>query len=137
MSALAALCAHGVLGVVAVAEHAQPMPGDLAQLILSGHTIKAISEGDSFPDEFIPELLDLHRAGRFPFDKLITKFPFSEIAEAVEAHCRGECVKAVLFLPPTEEGQALTDASSPPNQRWESSEVKMVALPTPQVRRPA
>jgi aryl-alcohol dehydrogenase len=48
------------------------------------------------PDVFIPQLIDLHRAGRFPFDKLITTMPFADINEAVAAQHRGDAVKIVL-----------------------------------------
>jgi aryl-alcohol dehydrogenase len=41
-------------------------------------------------------MVELHAAGRFPFDKMITKFPLSQINEALEAQHKGEVVKAVL-----------------------------------------
>jgi aryl-alcohol dehydrogenase len=41
--------------------------------------------------------LDLHRQGKFPFDKLITTFPFSQINEAVRAQLNGEAIKVVLL----------------------------------------
>ena len=55
-----------------------------------------IVEGDADPQTFIPYLLDLHRQGKFPFDKLITTMPLAQINEAVEAQHRGEVLKAVL-----------------------------------------
>jgi len=62
----------------------------------TGLTVKGIVEGDSDPSEFIPELIGHYRAGRFPFDKMITTFPLSAINEAVAAQHRGDVVKAVL-----------------------------------------
>ncbi|MDP9083742.1 MAG: NAD(P)-dependent alcohol dehydrogenase [Pseudomonadota bacterium] len=97
--ALASMARGGTLGVVAASDHSQRLPGNLAQLIICGYTVKGIIEGDSNPDSFIPELLDHYRAGRFPFTRLIRTFSFSAINEAVEAHRRGECVKAVLLMP--------------------------------------
>jgi aryl-alcohol dehydrogenase len=58
--------------------------------------VKGIVEGDSDPDTYLPELLALHAEGRFPFDKMITKLPFSQINEAVELQHRGDAVKVVL-----------------------------------------
>jgi aryl-alcohol dehydrogenase len=44
----------------------------------------------------IPELVELHLAGRFPFDRLITTMPFAKINDAVGAQASGEAVKVVL-----------------------------------------
>jgi aryl-alcohol dehydrogenase len=71
---------------------------NLASLITYGHRIHGIIEGDSDLDGFIPELIDLHKAGRFPFDKLIRTYPFAQINEAIAAQHRGDCVKAVLLM---------------------------------------
>ncbi|MGW1026796.1 NAD(P)-dependent alcohol dehydrogenase [Streptomyces sp. NPDC002577] len=85
------------LGIIGVpADPAAALPLNLIQAQVLGVTVTGIVEGDSDPDVFIPQLLDLHRTGRFPFDKLITTMPFSEINEAVAAQHRGEAVKIVL-----------------------------------------
>lgn len=97
-TALASLASHGLLGLVGVPPRPESSIGiNLAALITYGHRIHGIVEGDSDPDRFIPELVELYRAGRFPFDRLIRTFPLSEINEAVAAQARGECVKAVLI----------------------------------------
>jgi aryl-alcohol dehydrogenase len=84
----------GLLGVAADPTTALPL--SLIQSQVTGLTVSGIVEGDSDPDTFIPELLELHRTGRFPFDKLITTMPFSHINEAVAAQLRGDAVKIVL-----------------------------------------
>jgi aryl-alcohol dehydrogenase len=68
----------------------------LFQPPLLGLTIRGIVEGDADPQTFIPHLLDLHRQGKFPFDKLITTMPLAQINEAVAAQHRGEVLKVVL-----------------------------------------
>ncbi|QSR19106.1 NAD(P)-dependent alcohol dehydrogenase [Novosphingobium sp. KA1] len=97
-TALGALSSHGLLGLVGV----PPRPDsslsiNLAALITYGHRIHGIVEGDSDLDTFIPHLVELYRAGRFPFDRLIRTFPLDRINEAVAAQLRGECIKAVLI----------------------------------------
>jgi aryl-alcohol dehydrogenase len=97
-AALAALASHGTLGLVGV----PPKPEssvliNLASLITFGHRIHGIIEGDSDLDGFIPELVALYQAGRFPIDKLIKTFPLADINAAVDAQRRGDCVKAVLI----------------------------------------
>lgn len=64
--------------------------------VLLGIKVLGILEGDAVPDEFIPMMVKWHAEGQFPFDKMITKFPFSKINEAVEAQHKGEVVKVFL-----------------------------------------
>jgi aryl-alcohol dehydrogenase len=95
--AMQSLAQRGTLGIIGVpADPAAALPVNLIQAQLLGVTITGIVEGDSVPDVFIPQLIDLHRAGRFPFDKLITTMPFADINEAVAAQHRGDAVKIVL-----------------------------------------
>jgi aryl-alcohol dehydrogenase len=62
-----------------------------------GHTVKGIIEGDSDPDVFIPELMELHRQGKLPFDRLVKTYPLSEINQAIADQHAGKCVKVVLL----------------------------------------
>ena len=96
-AALASLTSHGTLGLVGVPPRADcALSVNLAGLITFGHRIMGIVEGDSDLDGFIPELIALHRAGHFPFDRLIKTFPLSEINTAIAAQAKGDCVKVVL-----------------------------------------
>ncbi len=97
-AALAALGSHGMLGLVGV----PPRPDssvsiNLATVITYGHRIIGIVEGDTDLDGFIPELIALHRDGRFPFERLVTTYPLDQINQAVAAQHRGDCIKAVLI----------------------------------------
>lgn len=97
-TALGVLGSHGLLGLVGVPPRPEStLSINLAAFITYGHRIHGIIEGDSDLDSFIPELVGLYRAGRFPFDRLIRRFPLSAINEAISAQARGECVKAVLI----------------------------------------
>jgi aryl-alcohol dehydrogenase len=82
---------------VGVSAPGTPVPGDINGLMTFGQSVKGIIEGDSDPDEFIPELIEHFKAGRLPFDKLVKTYPLSEINSAIEAQHRGDCVKAVLI----------------------------------------
>jgi aryl-alcohol dehydrogenase len=94
---LASLGIRGMLGLIGVPADPQAVFSvGLFQPPLLGLTIRGIVEGDADPQTFIPHLLDLHRQGKFPFDKLITTMPLAQINEAVEAQHRGEVLKVVL-----------------------------------------
>ncbi|MFS2008848.1 NAD(P)-dependent alcohol dehydrogenase [Azospirillum sp. CT11-132] len=101
-AAIRAMRPRGVFGLVGVPRDPRsPTPGIGSAVLMLGHTIRGIIEGDSEPDQFIPELLSHYRAGRFPFDRLIRTYPFDAINEAVEDQHHGACIKAVLLLPDT------------------------------------
>jgi aryl-alcohol dehydrogenase len=85
----------GICGVMGVSPLGTEVALDLNG-ILFGRSVRGIIEGDSVPDEFIPRLCRLFRDGQFPFDKLVTSFPFQQIQKAVEASEKGTVVKAVL-----------------------------------------
>ncbi|MCL2408125.1 MAG: NAD(P)-dependent alcohol dehydrogenase [Oscillospiraceae bacterium] len=55
-------------------------------------------EGNSNPKVFIPELMEHYRAGRFPFDKMITFYDFDDVESAVRDTKSGKAVKAVLKM---------------------------------------
>jgi aryl-alcohol dehydrogenase len=94
---LACLGVRGKLGLIGVpADPEAVFSVGLFQPPLLGLTIRGIVEGDADPKTFIPYLVDLHSQGRFPFDKLITTMPMSEINEAIAAQHRGEVLKVVL-----------------------------------------
>lgn len=88
---------HGKLGLIGVpSDPATALPLGVLEMLILGITVIGIIEGDSHPDSFMPELIDLYRAGRFPIDKLVTTFPFAKINDAVAAQHGGEVLKPVL-----------------------------------------
>jgi aryl-alcohol dehydrogenase len=59
-------------------------------------TLHGVMEGDSRPPVFIPELLAHHRAGRFPFERLVRLYDFKEIDRALADMRAGAVIKPVL-----------------------------------------
>lgn len=86
----------GRCGVVGVGP-SQEMTFDWRS-VLNGRSVTGIVGGSSLPPVFIPRLLDLHSAGRFPVDRLITRFPLERINDAVRAVREGAVCKAVLTV---------------------------------------
>ena len=91
------LGSKGTLGVVGITPPGTSLPGQMGQAMSLGHTVKGIIEGDSDPQTFIPQMLDYHRDGRLPFDKMIKTYPMSEINRAIAEQHAGDCIKAVLI----------------------------------------
>ena len=61
-----------------------------------GRRLVGIVEGDAVPQKFIPELIALHQAGRFPFERFVELYPFDKIQQAVEDSAAGHTVKAIV-----------------------------------------
>jgi aryl-alcohol dehydrogenase len=94
--ALECLAKEGVAGVVTrpAGGWTPNMPGLLAY----GRKIQGILGGGANPHLFIPLMIDYWRQGRFPFDALITEFPFESIGEAWQACVQGQIVKPLLRM---------------------------------------
>ena len=93
--AVDSLARLGVCGLIGVAPQGVEARFEMDR-ILNGRTIKGIVEGDSIPPVFIPRLIDLNAKGLFPFEKMITTYPFDEINTAVEDSEKGKVLKAVV-----------------------------------------
>src|SRR5215510_240322 len=85
----------GVCGMIAGAEVPAVLPW---RDVMYGRTLRGIIQGDSIPTEFIPRLIEFHRQGRFPFDRLIRTYRFSQINEAAADSLSGKTVKPVLMF---------------------------------------
>jgi aryl-alcohol dehydrogenase len=64
-----------------------------------GRTVRGVVQGDSRPREFIPRLVDLFMEGRFPLDRLVTRYDFAAINQAAADAASGATIKPVLRLP--------------------------------------
>jgi aryl-alcohol dehydrogenase len=92
------MATRGALGLVGVPPGGSALNVPLDFAITFGLSVRGVIEGDSDPEVFIPELLALHKAGRLPFDRLITTFPFDQINAAIAEQIAGRVVKVVLLM---------------------------------------
>jgi len=88
----------GQVALLGVGRMDAPLPLVLGDL-LSGAVIRSVVEGDSVPDTFIPQLIELYRQGRFPFDRLIRFYDFAQINEAAHDAESGRAIKPVIRMP--------------------------------------
>jgi aryl-alcohol dehydrogenase len=85
---------HAIL--LAAADPQARTPLNLSAAVAQAIRITCVVEGGAVPQVFIPYLIELYRAGEFPFDKLIAHYPFSEISRAFTDSEEGRTVKPVL-----------------------------------------
>lgn len=91
------LMVTGVCGTIGASPIGTTASINMNNLIF-GRTIRGICEGDSVPEIFIPQLIELYKQGRFPFDRLITQYPFDDINTACDDAKSLQVIKPVLVF---------------------------------------
>lgn len=94
--AIDCLAPRGTCGLVGAAAAGTEVSFDELHIMTGGRTIRGIVEGESNPDTFIPALIDLYVQGRFPFDKLLSFYPFDRINDAIRDSESGAVIKPVI-----------------------------------------
>lgn len=94
---IGALAVRGTCAVIG-APHAGSTAAFDVNALLPGRRIVGVTLGDSEPESFVPHLIALHRAGRFPLDRLIRRYPFADIETAARDAASGETIKPVLVF---------------------------------------
>ena len=64
--------------------------------LITGRKVMGVVEGSSRTHQFIPHLAQLNADGKFPFDDLITYYPFDQINQAAADSLAGRVVKPVI-----------------------------------------
>lgn len=97
-NAMESLAPRGTCGIVGAASLDTEITLNAMHLMTAGRSIRGIVEGDSTPDVFIPQLIELYRQGRFPFDKLVSFYPYEKINQAVEDAETGKAIKPIIRM---------------------------------------
>jgi aryl-alcohol dehydrogenase len=64
-----------------------------------GRVVRGVSQGESHPQEFIPQLVDYLMQGQMPVDRLVKFYPLADINRAAEDSNKGTTIKPVLRMP--------------------------------------
>jgi aryl-alcohol dehydrogenase len=94
-SALECLQSPGVCATVGFQGASNELTFDQGHLLF-GRSLVGVIEGDAVPATFVAEMIEMYRSGAFPFDRLITTYPFEQINDAIHAVHAGKVIKAVL-----------------------------------------
>jgi aryl-alcohol dehydrogenase len=94
--ATACLANEGTAGVVTRPQGEWTL--NVGHLLAGGRKMQGILGGSANPQLFIPLLIDFWRQGRFPFDRLITQFAFTDLDQAWRAAQGGEVIKPILTM---------------------------------------
>jgi len=96
--ACSAVAIRGTLGLVGGRSPKDDLVINYEQVMQQGLSVRGFIEGHCIPDLFIPQLVELYRKGNFPFDKMISFYPFDRINEAIADQLAGKIIKPVLEL---------------------------------------
>jgi aryl-alcohol dehydrogenase len=94
--AIDVLALRGTCGFVGGAPEDSELTFVTSHVMNGGRTIRGIILGDTNPEEFLPKLIELHALGRFPLERLVTFYPFTDINRAIEDSLSGKCIKPIL-----------------------------------------
>lgn len=90
------LAQEGTMALVAIGG---PVEIDVNNdLIMKNCSVVGVTQGLSVPKIFLPQLISYYEKGQFPFDKLIKKYPFRELNQALEDMKSGETIKPVILF---------------------------------------
>jgi aryl-alcohol dehydrogenase len=95
--AVDALAPTGTVALIGAAHQGTQVSIDMAQL-LNGRAVRGVIQGDAVPHLFIPKLVELYRAGKFPFDKLVKFYEFEDIERAFDDSKQGTTIKPILRI---------------------------------------
>lgn len=93
---LECLAKSGTAAVVGVPPAGKGLSIDPLKLLLRNQRLIGCLEGDSDPQSFIPQLVEMQRKGDFPLEKLCTEYDYRDLGKAIEDMCAGRVVKPVL-----------------------------------------
>ena len=96
--AIEALRSLGTCGIVGAEPLGTEVSFDVNNLMISGKGIRGILEGESVPDIFIPQLIELNAQGRFPFEKLVKFYSLDQINQAAQDSEREGTIKPIIRL---------------------------------------
>ncbi|KAK3988836.1 chaperonin 10-like protein [Cladorrhinum sp. PSN332] len=95
-SMLECLAAGGTAASIGAPPPGDKITVDAAAFFHMNKSWVSVIEGDSNPPEFIPYLIDLHRRGRFPVERISKVYPVAEIKRAIADMEAGIVIKPVL-----------------------------------------
>lgn len=92
------LAPQGFAALVGAAAPGTEATVDIGAFLVNSPTVTAVIEGDAVPQTFIPYLVELYEAGRFPFDRLIKTYAFGDINQAFADSESGLTIKPVVVF---------------------------------------
>jgi len=96
--AIACLAMAGHCGIVTAPHYGEKYPFSPSEVFFRAAKLQGIFVGSSVPQTFLPQLIGFQREGRFPYERLLKTYDFSDINQAFKDTESGEVIKPVLLM---------------------------------------
>lgn len=96
--AIMTLGPQGQAGLLAAFAPGARVGFDAGFVMSAGRVIRGIVEGSANPQSLIPQLIAYWREGRFPIERLVTFYPFADIAKAIAEGESGAVIKPIVRM---------------------------------------
>jgi aryl-alcohol dehydrogenase len=93
-----AIAVRGTVALVGAARPGTEVTFEVGASLVKGWTFKTVVQGSSVPQTFLPRLIELWRAGRFPVDKLIKDYSLDQINQGFADSADGTTIKPVIIF---------------------------------------
>lgn len=98
MDSLEVIGQGGKIGIFSAPPPGQTFDFTTRSLFDKVGSLHGIVQGFSVPQDFIPKLIEFHKGGNFPYERMITTYPFEEIDRAMADAKSGAAIKPVLLM---------------------------------------
>jgi aryl-alcohol dehydrogenase len=92
------LAVRGTIVAVGNTTFGTEAPFEIGESQVKGWTFTMNVQGSSIYPIFIPQLVELWKQGRFPFEKLVQTYPFAEIEQGFKDSASGTTIKPILVF---------------------------------------
>lgn len=93
-----AIAVRGTVALVGAAHPGTEVSFEVGASLVKGWTFKTVVQGSSVPQTFLPRMIELWRAGRFPVDKLIKDYSLDQINQGFADSADGSTIKPVVVF---------------------------------------
>jgi len=96
--AVEALGTLGVCAMVGGAKATAPVKLAHGDMLHEGKTLTGVMGGGWQTPDFLLAIMNLHRDGRFPLEKLVRRYRFDEVNQAIDDSDAGIAIKPILMM---------------------------------------
>jgi len=93
-----AIPVRGTVALVGAARPGTEVSFEIGASLVKGWTFTTVVQGSSVPQVFIPQLIELWKAGEFPFEKLVSNYTLDQINAGFADSKNGLTVKPVMVF---------------------------------------
>lgn len=90
------LAKRGTAAVVGIPPAGQEITVDPLKILFQARRLVGCLEGESIPQQFVPELVKMQMTGKFPLEKLCNTYPYQNLQQALSDMRTGKVIKPVL-----------------------------------------